>query len=341
VKKIQLVFARIGTFFSQSKGTVGRKNRYLVWIAYFIAALFLFIALRGMDWNASLRTITEGRYEILPVIFLWGAATFFIRALRWKILLPSEKKIGIPQVFWADMVGYFGNNILPARAGEVLRAIYLGKETRISSSFVFATCLVERFMDVIALVIIGSVSIFVIGNIPIPILNAIKIMTILGGVGLLGMFLLPLIKNALFRLTTKLPLSDKLKALLIEFVDKFTNGLRSINNVKKLLGFIGFTCLIWLMDGVGMMMYGYMFRLELSLPISFILLAGLGLSSAIPSTPGYIGVYQLAAVMILTPFGFNQGSVIVFITASQVIGFIMTAIWGGIGLIRYTLKVQK
>jgi hypothetical protein len=96
---------------------------------------------------------------------------------------------------------------LPARAGEVLRAIYLGKEEGIGSSFVFATWLVERMMDVIGDYWLSFH--FLPGNVSSTLLNAIKVMAILGGLELLVMFLLPFIKGHIIRLMVKLPVSGK------------------------------------------------------------------------------------------------------------------------------------
>jgi len=65
---------------------------------------------------------------------------------------------------------------------------------------------------------------------------------------------------------------------------------------------------------------------------SLILLAALGLSSAIPSTPGYIGVYQFVAVTVLVPFGFSKPDALAYILISQVIGYLVISFWGLIGL---------
>jgi uncharacterized membrane protein YbhN (UPF0104 family) len=74
--------------------------------------------------------------------------------------------------------------------------------------------------------------------------------------------------------------------------------------------------------------------LNFTLTESFLLLAGLGLSSAIPSTPGYIGVYQFVAVIVLQPFGISDTSAVAFIVFLQVANMLMVAFWGGIAILR-------
>ena len=92
------------------------------------------------------------------------------------------------------------------------------------------------------------------------------------------------------------------------------------------------TGVIWLADGLGSMLGAYMLRLHLALPQALLLLAGMGLSSAIPSTPGYVGVYQFAAVTVLTPFGFSKSDALAFILVAQALNYLVVTVWGLPGL---------
>jgi len=64
---------------------------------------------------------------------------------------------------------------------------------------------------------------------------------------------------------------------------------------------------------------------HLPLSVAFLLIAGLGLGSALPATPGYVGIYQFVAVSVLTPFGFRRSDAIADILLIQ-------ALWGLIGV---------
>jgi len=70
-------------------------------------------------------------------------------------------------------------------------------------------------------------------------------------------------------------------------------------------------------------------------PVAFLLIAGLGLGSALPSTPGYVGIYQFVAVSVLTPFGFSKTDAIAYILLAQAISYLLVGFWGTIGLMRY------
>jgi hypothetical protein len=76
------------------------------------------------------------------------------------------------------------------------------------------------------------------------------------------------------------------------------------------------------------------FQLELTVVQAVLLLAALGLSSAAPSTPGYIGIYQFVAVTVLAPFGYTQDQALVFILAFQALSYLLVLIFGLVGLWR-------
>ena len=71
---------------------------------------------------------------------------------------------------------------------------------------------------------------------------------------------------------------------------------------------------------------------SLTIPHALVLLAALGLSSAIPSTPGYVGVYQFVAVSVLVPYGFSRADAIAYMLISQVLNYLVVSFWGLLGL---------
>jgi uncharacterized membrane protein YbhN (UPF0104 family) len=93
-----------------------------------------------------------------------------------------------------------------------------------------------------------------------------------------------------------------------------------------------FTVLAWSVDVVIAMLVGQAFGMALTVPQTLLLLAALGLASAAPSTPGYIGVYQFVARTVLVPFGYVEEQVLAFILTFQAVSYVMVILVGGIGL---------
>ena len=65
-----------------------------------VAGLLLYLALRGIDWMVFLSNLRKAKYAYLPIDVLWSSLGFFIRALRWRVLLSAEKPISRVDVFW-------------------------------------------------------------------------------------------------------------------------------------------------------------------------------------------------------------------------------------------------
>jgi uncharacterized membrane protein YbhN (UPF0104 family) len=112
-------------------------------------------------------------------------------------------------------------------------------------------------------------------------------------------------------------------------------GLRAFHDARRASAFLGLTAVIWFLDGVGAVIVSHALGLRMPLAVAFVLIAGLSVASAIPSTPGYVGVYQFVAVSLLTPFGFSRSDAIAYILLAQVVTVVVIAFWGSLGLLRY------
>lgn len=313
----------------------------MIIISIILAALFLYLALRNLNWQIFFDTLGNARYAYLPIVFLWSSTSYLTRALRLRVLLTSEKPLPVSNVFWANMAGYLGNNILPARAGELVRAAYLARQNNISASFALAIGLVERLMDLIALIVLGSFALSSIGIVPPVFQNALKGVSVLGLIGLVAIFVLPHFEKPIGRLIMAFPvLKEAHKIKLDRFLQQFLGGLKSLHGFTRIVQFTGLTGLVWLIDAAGTVFMAYILKIPLLLQQAFVLLAALGLSSAIPSTPGYVGVYQFVAVTTLAPFGISKADALAFILISQILGYLILGFWGLLSLWQFNKHNQ-
>ena len=104
------------------------------------------------DFKASIQEV-EIIYLVIATFLLWGSV--WLRALRWKWLFKKADSPSVPSLYRAELIGYFGNNVLPLRLGELLRSYIVGKENHLSKSFVIGTVVLERLMDMLALTSLG------------------------------------------------------------------------------------------------------------------------------------------------------------------------------------------
>jgi glycosyltransferase 2 family protein len=315
-----------------SSSRSNRTRKITMLIALVVAAVFLFLAVKDVDWKIMLSTIQAARYEYLIMVIVIFSFNLFFRSLRWRILLSGEKSLPALTVFWANNAGYFGNNFLPARAGELIRAAAVGEAAGIGASYALATALTERIMDAILLVIISLTAIFTLHNLPDMLVAATRTMAVGGLIGLVGIIMAPRLEKQINWGVEKLPIPDKFKKTICTLLERFLLGMRSLQNPGRLFGFLAFSAVIWTIDGFCATQVAAAFNFSMPLPVAFIILSALGLSSAIPSTPGYLGVYQIVAVAVMTPFGFRPSDIIVFIICWQAISYFLITLWGGLGI---------
>ncbi len=311
-----------------------KRPKWVLFLSAALAALLLFLAFRGIDWQQLVDTLRRGRIELLGMGFAIISFSVFLRGLRWRGLLGAELRLPAPAVFWGVSVGYLGNSFLPARAGDLVRCTLIGYHSPISKSYVLATLLTERVIDTCFLIIVSLVSLSFIHNLPGWIDTALLMLTF-AAVGGLGILLLAhRLRGAATSFLVRLPLPEKGRAYAASVMEQFIRGTQAFQHRQRLIVFLGFTAIIWSCDMLSILVIAQAFDLTLTGFQAFFLLAALGLSSAVPSTPGYVGVYQFVAVTVLEPFGIARADALVFILAFQGISYLVFILWGTIGLWR-------
>jgi uncharacterized protein (TIRG00374 family) len=285
-----------------------------------------------LEWLSFWETLRRGKYVYLFITLPIGGFNYFLRALRWRTLVQNEKGLSPLAVFWANMIGYLGNLYLPARAGEFFRSAVLGKETGRGTSFVLATALTERIIDAITLVMILAAGLLSQNDLPPAIQKAVWGVGIGGAVGLLSVILLPRQEKRLAKLISHDRFPQKYQEKIQGQLIRFLTGMRSLQSTDRITKFLTFTLFIWWIDGMSIVIGARIVSQTLSLSQALIFLAALGLSSAIPSTPGYIGVYQFVAVSVLIPFGFSHADSLAYILIIQISGYLLVTLLGLIGL---------
>lgn len=313
-----------------------QTTRWSFILTVLLAGLLLLLAFQGVDWHDMLATIGQARPLSLMLGFLLVSTTFFLRGLRWSILLGAEKQVSPLTTFWATSVGYLGNSFLPARAGEIMRSVMLGRATSLSKTYVFATAVTERLMDVVALVMLGLFAITSLNGVPAWVSHAAHVMGMLGMAGMLVLIVAPRLEAWFKRMIGFLPLPTTLNSRLMGMLEQFLLGMRAFQHRGRAVSFTGMTLAIWLLDGFIATQIAHALHLHLTLPEALVLLTALGLSSAAPSTPGYVGIYQFVTVTVLAPFDFLRSEALAYILTFQAVNYLVVLVWGFLGLWRLT-----
>lgn len=297
--------------------------------------MLLYYSLRGIDWRQVARIITSAAPGPLIAAVVFATVSLLLRAIRWRILLTAGGSVSVATAFWATAAGFFGNNFLPARAGELVRTFMISTRSTLDTAYVLATALSERVADAVALAIISAVVLLCVPAQPGWLAGAARPFAIIGLLGAVGLAILPLFGSVGRRIIERAPLPHALRPRLMSAMEQGLRGMRAFHNARRLAGFLTLTILIWCLDAAGTVITGAALGLSLPIAIAFLLIAALGVASALPSTPGYVGIYQFVAVTVLTPFGFSRTDAIAFILVAQALMYVVIGFWGSLGLLRY------
>lgn len=309
-------------------------RRVLYWIAIVVlAGALLYASLRGIEWQQVWLAMQRAEPGRIALSCGFTTLSLFLRAVRWRLLLQAAVRLPVRMVFWATAAGYFGNNFLPARAGEFLRTLMISRQTGLSKSFVLTTALSERISDAISLVLISSLILSRMRIKPGWFAHAATPFTLLGLAGVLGIALLPKLERRSRGLLLRLPVSQHWLKRLDGVADQIMAAMRTFHDARRLLLFLVLTGVIWFSDAFATILGLEALALPATLPIAFLLITGLALGSALPSTPGYVGIYQFVAVSVLVPFGFTKAEAIAYILLSQAVQYVLIGFWGAWGLL--------
>src|SRR5512139_1829361 len=132
---------------SSASGKILRMKRWQFWLGVLISVVFIWLALRGLHFDDFWTAIKQANYAWIITGILVYFVGVLVRSWRWQYLLNPIKKIPMRVMFPTTIIGYMGNNIYPARAGEVLRAVVLKRKEGVAISASLATIIVERIFD--------------------------------------------------------------------------------------------------------------------------------------------------------------------------------------------------
>jgi len=292
-------------------------KKWHFWLGMLISILFIWLALRGLRLEKFWDTVQQANYIwLLPGVAVYFVAVW-VRAWRWHYLLGPIKKIPTKTMFPITTIGYMGNNIYPARAGEVLRAVILKRKEQVPVSASLATIIVERIFD--GVVMLG----FVFVNLPelakltgaSGFVGNIQQVAVIGtGVflGALGIFLLA----AMFpQVTVRVGqwfidrfLPERLREKVSGIMHKFLDGLASLRSPFNVLMVFFTSVIIWLLETGKYWFVMHAFPFQVSFFALMLMNGIVNLATTIPSAPGYIGTFDAPGIAVLAAYGVDQAT---------------------------------
>jgi uncharacterized protein (TIRG00374 family) len=287
-------------------------KRWQFWVGVLISVVFLWWALGKLNWGDFWQAVKTANYWwILPGIAVYFVGVW-VRAWRWHYLLRPVKLVKTSSMFPITCIGYMGNNIYPARAGEVLRAVILKRREGVPISASLATIIVERIFD--AVVMLG----FVFVNLPALAKLATSDSGFVGniqefaliGTGLFVGALVVFLLAAMFpKVTIRIGqwfidrfMPKRFREQSTGILHKFLDGLASLRSPFNILMVFFTSVLIWLLETAKYLFVMHAFTFRVSF-FALMMLNGIAnLATTIPAAPGYIGTWEAVTKAVLVAY---------------------------------------
>jgi len=308
-----------------------------------IQALFSLVALAAVVWWASHQDAPELPSTAGALAWLLAGAGLYalvtlLRGERWhRVLHLTGVKAGRADSYGLTTVGYMGNNVLPARAGEMLRVVLLSRRTEAGKRTLLGTVVAERILDALALGSIFVLVVYVIlRNTTLPSDRPLLV----AGAGLVVLA----VALVAFRALRRRGALERLH----EFLRPLAGAPRALVSRQGLV-LLAVSLLIWSIEATVYLAVARSVELEISGMGALYVVALTNLFAMLPAAPGYVGTFDAAVVFGVKAIG-GTGSIafsylillrfLLFVPITLVGLLVLVARYGGWSRVRAAARVE-
>jgi hypothetical protein len=281
-----------------------RRALLAVAVGLAVSALLLWLLLRRVDVDAVLSAM--GAARALPLAVSLGVKLAGFGALAWRLraLLGPVVPLAGSRALSGQLLGFAANNLIPLRAGELVKVDYVARRAGCSRASVLAVAAVERLLDAICvlamLVLVGPLAVprlerheAVLGAGCLVLAAALGAWWAAGRSDLLG--------RAARRIEAALGLSAG--GRLARAADSFGLGLAGLRSGRVLAAALGASGLYWACAFVSVRLWIAAFSLPVPWYAPAVVLVFLAFGTALPASPGFVGAYDYFFAAALGLFG--------------------------------------
>ncbi|MGH2839188.1 MAG: lysylphosphatidylglycerol synthase transmembrane domain-containing protein, partial [Solirubrobacteraceae bacterium] len=276
----------------------------LVAAGFIVTVAAMYFAVRGVDLDEAQDALADSNLLWLVPSGAVLAAAVGLRALRWWSLFDADHRPPLSAVTRALFMGYFFNNILPVRAGEVARVITLHRRTGTPRAEALGTVFVERLFDVLALLFLLFAA-----HPLLPEIDWLRKAALFGAVVVAAacavVYVIVRYDERAIRVLLsplrRLPIAN-LSERLEHAARNATRGLVALRDPRVALEAMALTLASWIVLASSCWILLAAFSLDLPLIAGLLVLVTLNLSMILPSGPAALGVFEAATVLALQAF---------------------------------------
>jgi uncharacterized protein (TIRG00374 family) len=293
-------------------------------------------ALRGVSIPEVLRHIGGAHPAPLAIAVVIATLTFPLRLIRWCLLLRDEqgRRYRAIPLWHAIALGFTANNLLPLRAGEVIRSYAAARLAPARFSTVLSSVAVERIFDALAVVALLTLALLspdlpphlTVGGQSVA--HLARAGTVIGAAALLMAILVVAAPVTAERLVRRLVPFPRLASGIVSALEGVRQGLVVLRTPGRLAGVILWSLVLWLVNALAF----YVAFAAFDIPVSYLgalLLQGLlVLGISLPSTPGFFGPFEAVIVAVLALYGVPKDVAFSYAIAYHITSFIPITLLG-------------
>ncbi|MGH7482854.1 MAG: lysylphosphatidylglycerol synthase transmembrane domain-containing protein [Longimicrobiales bacterium] len=320
---------------------VARRRGGLDWKGIFgigISVVALYFVLRDVPAGDVVREIRRAHPGWLLACAAACTGTIACRAFRWRPLLaPMLPHPTLHARTAATFIGFMANNLLPARVGEFARAYALAKLQPVTISGSFASLVVERLFDAVSVIVLllaamampGFPSI-ASGETDFASLALLGLGVVLVALGLLiGLVLAPgRVIGSVERVAGRV-LPKPFRRPIVDALHAFVDGLGVLRRPRLLVEAALGSVVVWGVSAASFWFGFLAFDIDAPFAAAMFLQSIIALAVAVPSAPGFFGLFEAAArVGLVNVFGVEIGKAVGFAIGVHIVGFVPVTVIG-------------
>lgn len=311
-------------------------------IGLLISAIFIYWALPGLHLPAVIEALKTANYWwLIPGVLVYFVG-LWVRTWRWQYTLRPIQKVPLLTLFPDVCIGYFGNNVFPFRAGEVLRSYVLKKQTGIDISSSLATVIIERIADGLVMILFVFLAL-PFAPMPDVYRNAVILMTVAFTAATLFFIWMarqPARVEAFYDLVAGAVLPASIRAHTDGLYKRFMRGLLSLSSPTDMTMIFFTSVLIWLLETVKYWFVMHAFEFSVGFVVLMLMNGLVNLATTLPAAPGYIGTFDTPGIKTLQTFGVDPSVAASYTFTLHAALWLPVTLLGGFFFWRYHLKLS-
>jgi uncharacterized protein (TIRG00374 family) len=316
-----------------------------------LSAAALWLTLRGIDFGSVLGYIRRADAALLALMTVAATAIFPLRARRWRPILHSvAPDLAFGPLWRATAIGMMVSNVVPARAGELARAYALSRETpRVAFSAAFASVAVDRVFDatvVLLLMVVAMLDPRFIGGSVIAGQSASRVIgggAVVAGLGLVMLYSMARFPDVVLRAygVVARRISPRVERRGHEILRTFVSGLGVLRRPALFAEVLWWTLLHWLVNAVAFWLGVLAVGIDAPFTAALFLQGLIAIGVALPSAPGFFGVFELFAKAGLTIYGVPDDLAVAWAITFHFLSFIPITVIGAWYFARLGLHLRE